>query len=82
MSLSAVLTAHNIQVIDWSKTKLDNVLLQGDKMYVKTLNSGLIVLDPGVQFLSVDTVTYQKLLAFHVVATSFLTKLNCPWTWW
>ena len=54
MSLSAVLTAHNIPVIDWSKTTLDNVLLQGDKMYLKALNRGLIVLHPGVEFLSVD----------------------------
>ena len=54
MSLSAVLTAQNIPVIDWSKTILDNVLLQGDKMYLKALNSGLTVLDPGIEFLSVD----------------------------
>ena len=41
MSLSAVLTAQNIPVIDWSKTALDNFLLQGDKVYLKALNSGL-----------------------------------------
>ena len=51
MSLSAVLTAQNTPLIDWSTTTFNNVLLQGDKMYLKALNSGLIVLDPGVEFL-------------------------------
>ena len=46
-------------------------------MYLKALNSGLIVLDPGVEFLSVDNLP--KVVS--VVATSFLMKLNCPWTW-
>ena len=30
MSLSAILTAQNIPLIDWSKTTFNNVLLQGD----------------------------------------------------
>ena len=55
MSLSAVLTAQNISLIDWSTTTFNNVLLQGDKMYLKALNNGLIDLVlPGVEFLSVD----------------------------
>jgi hypothetical protein len=37
MSLSAVLTAQT--KIDWSTTKFNNVLLQGDKMYLKDLNN-------------------------------------------
>ena len=32
MSLSAVLTAENIPIAEWSKSTLDNVLLQGDKL--------------------------------------------------
>jgi hypothetical protein len=32
MSLSALLTAQNIPLIDWSKTTFHNVLLQGGKM--------------------------------------------------
>ena len=53
MSLSAVLTAQNTPLIDWSTTTLNNVLLQGDKMYLKALDNGLIVLDTGVEFLSI-----------------------------
>ncbi len=54
MSLSAALTAEHNSLIDWSTTTFNNVLLQGDKMYLKALNSGLVVLDQGVEFLSVD----------------------------
>jgi hypothetical protein len=48
MSLSAILTAQNSPLADWSESTFNNVLLQGDKMYLKALNTGLIVLDPGV----------------------------------
>ena len=54
MSLSAVLTAQNIPLIDWSKTTLNDVLLQGDNMYLQALDNGFVVLEPGVEFLSVD----------------------------
>ena len=54
MSLSALLTAQNIPLIDWSKTTFSNVLLQGDKIYLQALNDGFVVLEPGVEFLSVD----------------------------
>ena len=54
MSLSAILTAQNIPLIDWSKITLNNVLLQGDKMYLQALDNGFVVLEPGVEFLSVD----------------------------
>ena len=37
MSFVAVLTAQNIPLIDWSQETLDNVLLQGDKMYLHAL---------------------------------------------
>jgi hypothetical protein len=50
--------AQNIPLIDWSKTTFNNVLLQGDKMNLQALNDGLIVvLEPGVEFLSVGTFT-------------------------
>ena len=45
MSILAVLTARNNPLIGWSRTTVDNVLLQGDKMYVDAMNSGMIVLD-------------------------------------
>ena len=51
MSLSAVLTARNIPLTGWSRTTVDNVLLQGGKMYLEALNGSLIV---DVGFLSVD----------------------------
>jgi hypothetical protein len=50
--------AQNTPLIDWSKTTFNNVLLQGDKMNLQALNDGLIVvLEPGVEFLSVGTFT-------------------------
>ena len=36
------------------KTTLNNVLLQEDSMYLEALNSGLIVLDSGVDLLSIN----------------------------
>ena len=54
MSLSAILTARNISLTAWSKITFNNVLLQGDKMYLKALNNGLIALEPGIEYLSVD----------------------------
>ena len=54
ISLSAVLTAQNIPLFNWSRTTFNNVLLQGDKLYLQALNTGLIVLDSSVEFISVD----------------------------
>ena len=47
-----LLTAQNIPLIDWSKTTLNNVLLQEDKMYLQDLDNGFVVLEPGVEFMS------------------------------
>ena len=54
MSLSALLTAQNIPLSSWSKITFNNVLLQGDKLYLKAINTGFVVLDPGIDFLSVE----------------------------
>ena len=54
MCLSALLTARNSPVVVWSKTTLNNVLLQGDSMYLEALNNGLIVPDPGVDLLFIN----------------------------
>jgi hypothetical protein len=54
MTLSAILTAHNMPSTEWSKQTFDNVLIQGDNMYLKALNSGLLIIDDGVEVLSVD----------------------------
>ena len=53
LSLSAVITAQNNPLIDCSTTMFD-VLSQGDQMYLKALNKGLIVLEQDVEFLSID----------------------------
>ena len=53
MGLSALLTARNIPLSTWSFTTFNNVLIQGDKMYLRALNNGLLDLDPGVEFLSI-----------------------------
>ena len=74
MSLSALLTAQNIPLIDWSKTTfINNVLLQGDKMYLQALNDGFVVLEPGVEFLSVDNLP--KIVSVSsFIRTCFLTR--------
>ena len=54
MSLSALLTARNIPLSLWSRITFNNVLLQGDKLYLKAINTGFIMLDPGIDFLSVE----------------------------
>ena len=54
MSLAAVITAQSNPLIDWSTTMFDNVLSQGDQMYFKALNKGLIVLEQDDEFLSMD----------------------------
>ncbi len=56
MSLSALLdlTARNIPLNSWSSVTFKNALLQGDKMFLNALDSGFIILDPGVEFLSVE----------------------------
>jgi hypothetical protein len=54
MTLSAILTAQNMPLTEWSKQTFDNVLVQGDNMYLKALNSGLLILDDGVEVLSID----------------------------
>ena len=54
MSLSALLTARNIPLNSWSRITFGNALLQGDKKFLNALDSGFIILDPGVEFLSVE----------------------------
>ena len=42
MSLSALLAAQHFPVIEWNSTTIDNVLIQGDKMYLNACHNGLI----------------------------------------
>jgi hypothetical protein len=75
MSLSALLTAQNIPLIDWSETTfINNVLLQGDKMYLQALNDGFVVLEPGVEFLSVDNLPKLNCQCFKLYTNMFLTR--------
>ena len=54
MSLSALLTARNIPLNLWSRITFKYALLQGDNMFLNALDSSLIILDPAVEFLSVE----------------------------
>jgi hypothetical protein len=54
MSLAALLTARNIPLNLWSRITFNNASLQGDIMFLDALDSGFIILDPGVGFLSVE----------------------------
>ncbi len=54
MSLSVLLTARNIQLNSWSSITFKNALLQGDKLFLNALDSGFIILDPSLEFLSVE----------------------------
>jgi hypothetical protein len=85
MSLSAILTAQHSPLIDWSKTTLNNVLMQGDKMYLKALDNGLFNLAPGVEFLSIDNlptvvnVTYAKnMFSYEICRPVILTVETKP----
>ena len=51
--ISALLTAQNIPLIDWSKTTF-NVLLQRVKMYLQVLNDGFVVLEPAQNIPLID----------------------------
>ena len=74
MSLSALLTAQNIPLIDWSETTFINNVLLRDKMYLQALNDGFIVLEPGVEFLSVDNIP--KLVSISsCIQTCFLQDM-------
>ena len=51
ISLSALLTAQTLPVIEWNSTTIDNVLVEGDNMYLNTFNNDLI---PREGFLSLN----------------------------
>jgi hypothetical protein len=85
MSLSALLTAQNIPLIDWSKTTLNNVLIQGDKMHLQSLDNGFVVLEPGVEFMSVDNLTKvvsvsscTNMFSYEICDSVIDTRINVP----
>ena len=54
MSLSAILAAECISLKEWSQSTINNVLLQGDYVYIKALNDGLFCVNPGLEVTSID----------------------------
>ena len=49
INLSVSLAAECIPLKDWSQSTINNVLLQGNYMYIKVLNNGLFGINPGVR---------------------------------
>ena len=75
MSLLALLTTETKPLIEWSNTTLNNVVLQGDKMYLEALNNGLIVPDPGVERLSIDNASVVCVSCCMNMSNAFLTTM-------
>ena len=59
MSLSALLTAQTIPVIEWNSTTIDNVLVQGDNMYLNAFNNDLIPCEGFLMLNNLPTVVYK-----------------------
>ncbi len=80
MALSALLyTARNIPLSSWSKVTFNNVLIQGDKLYLKALNTGFIVLNQGTDFLSVEHLPKAISVSFLCtnISNDFSYEINC-----
>jgi hypothetical protein len=76
-------SAQNIPLIQWSKMTIDNILIQGDQMYLNTLSSGFVVLDPRLQFLSVDDLPKvvcvscsRNMFSYQICQTIQATKIS------
>ena len=69
-SLLRLITAGKKLLTQWSPTTLNNILVQGDKMYLKVMNNHLIDLPPGVVHLSV------KDLPKLVIVSRFENEFN------
>ena len=54
INLSASLVAECIPLKEWSQSTINNVLLQGDCMYINALNNGLFGINPGLELTSID----------------------------
>ncbi len=74
MILSAILMAKHIPLLEWSQSTFTNALVQGDKLYMKTLNSVLIVLDPRVELLSIDDLP--RIINVSYSATTFCGEMR------
>ena len=69
------LTAHKKPLVEWSPTTLNRILIQGDKLYLKAVNNGLINLAPGVEFLSVEDL--RKVVSISCFQHQFSFDICC-----
>ena len=77
MSLSAILTAERIPLFEWSQSTIDNILVQGDYVYVKALNNGIFGINPGIELTSIDNLPRfvevscnMNILSFELIDTT------------
>ena len=80
MSLSAILTAERIPLYclsgQWSQSTIDNILVQGDYMYVKALNNGLFGINPGIELTFIDNLPRFVEVSCNMNILSFENRLN------
>ena len=75
-SLLGLITAHKKPITQWSPTTLNSILLQGDKLYLKAINSHSIRLPPGIIYLSVSDLP--KLVIVSYFENEFIFDICCP----
>ena len=71
VTLSELLTARSIPLVQWSSRTVDNILVQGDKMYTNSMADRLINLDPLDEFPCVVSVENLP----KVVSTLFFANM-------
>ena len=73
IALSAIVTAQNIPLVQWSKTTIYNILVQEDQMYLKALYNGFIIQD---EFLSIDKLPKHVSVSFCGRKTSMIATIS------
>ena len=71
------LTAERIPLFERSQSTIDNILVQGDYMYVKALNNSLFGKNPGIELTSIDNLLRfvevscnMSILSFELIDTT------------
>ncbi len=66
-----------------SKMTVDNILIQGDQMYLNALSSGFVVLDPHLEFMSVNDLPkvvrvscVRNMFSYQICQTMQATKIS------
>ena len=64
-------------LFEWSQSTIDNILVQGDCMYVKALNNCLFGINPGIELTSIDNLPRfvevscnMNILSFELIDTT------------